>query len=108
MFDEIRKDWSIIRSAPPGRRFEERYRYRSEASPISPAGRVLRIAAGASLVLLGVILWFLPGPGWLTIFLGLGVVAGRSRSLSRFLDGAELRLRKVLSRGKRADSGKER
>ncbi len=34
-----------------------------------------------------------PGPGWLVILLGLGVIAGESLSFARSMDWAEVRLR---------------
>jgi len=39
------------------------------------ARRFLKILFGFTLLLLGVLMVFLPGPGALTIFLGLGVLA---------------------------------
>ncbi len=37
----------------------------------------------------------LPGPGTLTFFLGLAMIAGEFRPVARFLDWAEVRLRKA-------------
>ncbi len=37
--------------------------------------RVLRIAAGFALLLLGIVLLIGPGPGWLVILLGLALLA---------------------------------
>ena len=37
--------------------------------------RVFRIVAGFTLLLAGVIMLVTPGPGWLVIFLGLGLLA---------------------------------
>lgn len=36
-----------------------------------------------------------PGPGWLIVFLGLGLVAGEFRPIARFMDWAEVRLRRL-------------
>jgi uncharacterized protein (TIGR02611 family) len=98
MFEEIRKDWRIVREQPPGRRFMARYEYRRAVPSGSPLGRMLLTVLGATLVFVGIILLFLPGPGWLTIILGLALLAGRSRQLSRLLDWTELRLRSILRR----------
>jgi uncharacterized protein (TIGR02611 family) len=38
-------------------------------------GRALRIVAGFALLALGIVLLVAPGPGWLTIALGLGLLA---------------------------------
>ncbi len=37
--------------------------------------RVFRIVAGFTLLLVGVVMLVTPGPGWLAIFLGLGLLA---------------------------------
>ncbi len=37
--------------------------------------RVFRIVAGFTLLLIGVVMLVTPGPGWLAIFLGLGLLA---------------------------------
>lgn len=98
MFEDLKKDWRILRENPPGRRFQARYRYRTIDAPPSAAGRTARIAIGVALLPVGVFLWFVPGPGWLTIFVGLGLLAGESRRLSRFLDGVELGIRGIIRR----------
>ena len=49
----------------------------------------LIIAIGS--LLLGV----LPGPGTLTFFIGLGMIAGEFRPIARLLDWAEVRVRKL-------------
>jgi hypothetical protein len=37
-----------------------------------------------------------PGPGWITFFVGLGMIAGEVLHVARFLDRAEVKLRKAL------------
>ncbi|HEV3254242.1 MAG TPA: PGPGW domain-containing protein [Candidatus Acidoferrales bacterium] len=72
--------------------------------------RVLKIVFGFALLFLGVIMVIAPGPGWLTIVLGLGILAAEFVWARRLLDrmkqqGARLkeqgiRLREaILSRG---------
>jgi hypothetical protein len=36
-----------------------------------------------------------PGPGWLIILLGLGMIAGESLSFARLVDQVEVRLRQL-------------
>lgn len=36
-----------------------------------------------------------PGPGWLIFFLGLGLIAGEFLPVARFMDWAEVRLRRL-------------
>lgn len=96
MFEQLKKDWRIVRENRPGDRFQARYRYREYQSPSSGLKRVLKIIFGMALIPLGILLWFVPGPGWLVIFIGLALLAGRSKMLSRLLDRAELFVRKII------------
>ena len=63
---------------------------------IESAKRILKVALGFTLLGLGVALIFTPGPGWLTILLGLGILAAEFGWARRLLDrmkeeGARLR-----------------
>ena len=42
---------------------------------IEQVRRFFRILAGFTLLLVGVIMFFTPGPGWLVVFLGLTLLA---------------------------------
>ena len=44
-------------------------------------------------MLAGVFLLAAPGPGWLTLFVGLGMISGELRPVARSLDWAEVKLR---------------
>lgn len=48
---------------------------------------------GAAVVLLGLLLVPLPGPGWLVVFVGLAILASEFAWARRLLDWARLRLR---------------
>ncbi len=65
--------------------------------------RFLRILMGFTLLLVGVLLLVGPGPGWLVILLGLGLLAAEFVWARRLLDRMKeqaVRVRKfVLSRG---------
>jgi len=98
VFSELRKDWRVIRNNPPGERFQARYRRRRKDLPVFHPWRIIRVIAGVLLIPLGMVLWFIPGPGWLTIFLGLALLAVESRQLSAFLDWTEVRIRRVFRR----------
>ncbi|MBD3425174.1 MAG: hypothetical protein GF417_12125 [Candidatus Latescibacteria bacterium] len=100
LFEQLKKDWSIIRENPPGSRFQARFRYRQSDPSGSALKRVVKTAAGIFLIPLGILLWFIPGPGWLVIFIGLALLAARSRWLSLLLDRAELAVRKMIPGGR--------
>jgi UPF0716 family protein affecting phage T7 exclusion len=80
----------------PGRRFSALHRLRRQRR-----GRVLKtltMLGGALLVLVGVLLLPTPGPGLLTLLLGVGLIASESLAIARALDRLELRLRSLLGR----------
>lgn len=63
---------------------------------INQAKRIFRIVFGFTLLILGVAMFVTPGPGWLTVLLGLGVLAAEFVWARRLLDrlkheGARLR-----------------
>src|SRR5213592_4454564 len=61
------------------------------------AKRVVRIVFGFTLLILGVLLLVLPGPGWVTIFFGLALLAAEFAWARRLLD----RLKTTASQVKR-------
>jgi len=48
--------------------------------------RVFRIVGGFTLLMIGVVMLVTPGPGWLTIFLGLGLLAAEFVWARRLVD----------------------
>lgn len=69
---------------------------------VSKTLRVLRIVAGFALLALGIVLLVAPGPGWLTIVLGLGLLAVDFLWARRLLDRMKeqgARLRNFVLRG---------
>lgn len=82
----------IIHSQP-GRRFQERYR-RMHADKTSLWKRCVFVCAGVLLSLVGVFFLAVPGPGIPILAVGLALIAQESAALARWLDRAELRLRR--------------
>lgn len=63
------------------------------------AQRLLKILIGFTLLVLGLVMIFTPGPGWLVIILGLGVLAAEYVWAQRLLQRVKeqgLRLRDTL------------
>jgi hypothetical protein len=106
MFEKIQSDWQSFKKSRPGHRFQERYRRRQRESsgPFDP-GKVLYIAVGLVLVLGSAVFGILPGPGTLTFFLGLGMIAGEFKPIARLLDWGEVKGRKFLRWFKRLWNG---
>ena len=96
MLSRLGRHWRIFESAAPGTRFQKLY----EARPDSPVLRVVLIILGVVLVAVGVMLFFIPGPGLLLIAFGAGLLAQRSRGLAKGLDRLEPLLRRLAARGR--------
>lgn len=62
--------------------------------------RACYVAFGIAMAVGSLLLAPLPGPGWGTFFVGLGIVAGEVLYVARLLDRGEVRLRKALQRTK--------
>lgn len=85
----------LLRTAQPGRRFEARYeRHRSSGR----FHRVLAALLGAVLLLVGIVMIPFPGPGWVVTALGVGLLGGESKAVSRFLDRVEWRAHDAVQR----------
>jgi hypothetical protein len=62
--------------------------------------RACYVAFGIAIALGSLLLAPLPGPGWGTFFVGLGIIAGEVLQVARLLDRGETKLREALQRTK--------
>jgi uncharacterized protein (TIGR02611 family) len=97
MIERLKEHWRDFRESKPGQRFQDRYRRRQQDEQSHILKRVILIVFGAVLALGSLFLAPLPGPGFATVFLGLAILAGELLPAARFLDWAEVRLRKFAS-----------
>src|SRR6185312_15417706 len=96
LFEELKTSWRSLIKGLPGKRFL-RHHERAQREP-SVFKTVLRVGGGLVLVVVGILLWFLPGPGWLFVILGLALFAGEWRFVACWLDRAEVSLRRQMDR----------
>jgi hypothetical protein len=98
LLENVRKDWRKFKNEAPGRRFQERYRRRQERGHgwLNPR-RLFNVVVGLALVVFSAFFGWAPGPGVLTFFIGLGMIAGEVRPVARFLDWGEVWGRKLLA-----------
>jgi hypothetical protein len=96
------EEWRRFLSASvPGRRFRDRYRRRQHSSHgRSALRRACYVSFGIAVAIGSLILAPLPGPGWGTFFVGLGIVSGEVLHVARFLDRTEVEMRGSLRRAK--------
>ena len=89
----------MLKQDTPGKRFQKRY-YRNlkKRGPVRYLRKIFNLIFGILFILTGIVLWFIPGPGWAAILMGIALIAGESLLLARILDFIELRIRKVLKK----------
>jgi hypothetical protein len=97
MLEKWEKTWKEFESAPSGERFERMYRRRKTSG--SPALRAGLIVAGILLIVGGVVLLAIPGPGLLVIAFGGALVAQQFLFVARAFDWLEVLLRKLHRKG---------
>lgn len=96
MIGRTKQSWQEFKESNPGHRFQERYRRRQESEHGWRDPRKLFYVVGGLVLAVGsLLLGVLPGPGTLTFFLGLGMIAGEFLPVARLLDWAEVRVRKL-------------
>jgi len=99
MFDVFKKDWEALRKSEPGHRFQDRYHRRHQKSGgRSKFIKPLIVGTGLVVIGIGILLLVFPGPGWVTITLGLAIIAGESKILAQVLDILEMILRKLIGK----------
>lgn len=96
MLDAAKKSWRELKAGQPGRRFQDRYARRREAAR-GPLGKCAFVCLGVLVLLAGIVLLPLPGPGMVVVAAGAVVMAEGSRTMARTLDSLELRARRVYA-----------
>ena len=96
MIARTKQSWRRFKGSEPGHRFQDRYRRRqqSEHGWRDPS-RLFYVVGGLVLAVGSLLLGVLPGPGMLTFFLGLGMIAGEFGPAARLLDWAEVGARRL-------------
>jgi uncharacterized protein (TIGR02611 family) len=99
VISRIRTRWRKVKKSPPGKRFQERYfRLQQKPNRKSVYRKVFNIILGVATIFLGIIFWFIPGPGWVIIFIGATLLSGESLILARALDWLEVNIRKLYAK----------
>jgi uncharacterized protein (TIGR02611 family) len=97
MIERTKGNWRCFKRSKPGHRFQDHhYRCQQAYGSRSYFRGLFGIAWGLLVVVGGVIAVPAPGPGWLIILLGLGVIAGESLFFARSIDRVELRMRRLV------------
>lgn len=94
----LKAGWRSVSGGRVGHRFRDRYHRRRRSGERSRASSFVAFAGGLALMFAGLVMLITPGPGWISLFLGLGLVAGESLPTARLMDRAEVRGRKAVRR----------
>jgi uncharacterized protein (TIGR02611 family) len=94
VIERLREQWREFSESKPGHRFQDRYRRRQQDERGHILKRIFLIVFGTVLALGSLFLAPLPGPGFATVFVGLAILAGELLPAARFLDWAEVRVRR--------------
>jgi uncharacterized protein (TIGR02611 family) len=95
MFTTLREQWRAIRTAKPGTRFQNRYE-RRKGRRCSAWVKPFYLMLGGALFLAGLVLMPAPGPGFLVVFIGAGMLAEESLLAAKAFDWVELKLRALF------------
>jgi hypothetical protein len=100
MLSRLKRRWNDLRNGQPG------YRFRAQFERCLPARagksflrRWFAIFVGVVLLIVGIILCFMPGPGLPFVILGASVLAEQFHVVARTLDSLEIKLREMTRRG---------
>jgi len=92
---KLAAEWRAFRADAPGERFCHHYE-RSQLT--SHASRIARALIGIVLVVVGIVLLFIPGPGLVVGAFGFALLSSQSRVVARVLDRAEPWMRHLVHR----------
>ena len=95
MLHALKEHWNDLKHGKPGKRFQDHYNKYHDESGGHFGRKALFIGLGALIVAAGIFFLPAPGPGFLIIFLGGGLMAQESLVAARVLDWCELRVRAV-------------
>lgn len=92
----IREYYEKLKSGEPGERFKEFHEFRNEHREESKIhSRVLTICIGVGLVIAGIAIGWLPGPGGVIGIFGVAVLGAELKPLAILLDVIEAGLHKL-------------
>jgi len=97
MTESLRDQWQRFAALPSGQRFKQRYRKQRE-KPAGMLRKVVIIAVGLALVVIGLAMLVLPGPGLLVIIMGAALIAEESLVAARALDRIDLWISRRIAR----------
>lgn len=97
--DRLRANWERVEQGEPGSRFCAFYEYRRQSRGSGwPLSRILTVGGGVILLLGGLAIGWIPGPGGFISVFGAALLATEWPPLARLLDRVEVLLRDLWRR----------
>lgn len=101
MWDKLKRGYRQFKQDDPGDRFLNAHEHWKEHSN-GPVATILIVAAGAVLIVGGLLLGLIPGvPGIVLGLLGFALIATRFRRMAIWLDWSEVKLRSAWQKCRR-------
>jgi len=101
MIEKLKNEWQQFKHDEPGKRFQNSYHRRQEESQGRLSGmKLFNILGGLVIVVAGLALVPLPGPGSAIIIVGLGMLGSEFLPVARFLDATEFKVRAAVQESK--------
>lgn len=101
MFEALHRHWQAFRAEPAGTRFQRRYRRRA-ARPSGWLRKLGVMLAAVGLIVVGLVMLVLPGPGLLALLLAAVLIAEESLLAARLLDRIDFVVSRRLARWRNA------
>lgn len=101
MLSKLKRQWGEIRMGKPGHRFRAQFERNERAKAgKSFLRRWMMLFVAAMVLMIGIVLLFIPGPGIPFVILGASMLAEQFRPAANALDSLEVQLRKMARRGR--------
>lgn len=95
--DTVRQNWRQLQKGTPGHRFRQFHEWRQKRRESGfSLERVVVLGGGFLLLLGGLAIGWLPGPGGFISVFGAALLATEYRPLARLLDWTEVRGRRIM------------
>ncbi|MGN6521163.1 MAG: PGPGW domain-containing protein [Dokdonella sp.] len=94
MFRTLKARWRAFVAVPRGERFQAHHR-RSHKAGTSRTMRIVAIAAALVLIVLGIVMLVLPGPGLIVMLAGAVLLAEESVFVARMMDRIDLAVMRI-------------
>ncbi len=95
---KLKKEFTVLRDGKPGRRFRDFRKFQKETEGSSRATRISIFVVGVLLIVAGLAIGWLPGPGGFLAIVGIAMLGREIPGIAWVLDGIEVQIRRWIDR----------